>query len=270
MIARLALALAAWLAAAPGSAHEFWIRAEPDGPARTRLQLFVGEALAGDRVAWTREHVQALRLHGAAGAQDLLERVPGPDARAPEFALALPGTGTRVLAYESHPSEVTLEPGLFHAYLREEGLEAIARERTARGQAGQPGRERFRRSAKIVLRAAGPADAGALVATGQRMELLPLQDPGRSAPGATLPFEARWRGQPLAGVLVKAWHRGGDQTTLVRATTDSQGRVRLRLPFAGSWLLNAVHMVAAPAGDSVDWESDWASLAFEIALPGRR
>jgi hypothetical protein len=241
--------------------------AAPAPGAPVALQLFVGEALRGERVAWTTQHAAAFRLHGAQGARDLLPLVPTSGLR-PELQLRLPGAGTHVLAYESHPSEVTLEPAAFHAYLAQEGLQAIVRQREAAGTAIQPGRERFRRSAKLLLRTgAAAADGAALQPTGQRMDLVPLDDPLAAAAGSTLRFEARFEGRPLAGVLVKAFHRRAGELEVVQQAADSAGRVALALPHAGYWLLNAVHMVPLPPGGTADWDSFWGSLAFE--LPAR-
>jgi hypothetical protein len=71
-------------------------------------------------------------------------------------------------------------------------------------------------------------------------------------------------GKPLGNVLLKAWHKDGPQVSVVRARTDARGQVTLALPFSGSWLLNTVHMVPGD-GASVDWESHWGSLTFELA-----
>jgi uncharacterized GH25 family protein len=182
----------------------------------------------------------------------------------PWFSVAFPQAGSHVLAYESHPSEVTLAADKFHAYLHDEGLDAIIRQREAAGTAQTPGRERFRRSAKTLLKVGGLADGASTRVTGQRFETVPLDDPLSAAAGDSLRFELRFQGQPRGGVLVKAWHQLGRQTTVLRATTDAQGRVAFVFPFAGSWMLNAVHMVAASGAAELDWDSFWSSLTFEL------
>ena len=247
-------------------AHEFWLEAAGSGTGPRSLRLYVGEALAGERVAWTRAHAESFKVHSARGVRDLTSEVPAQGLQ-PEFPWSPAASGTQLLAYESLPSEVSLEAGQFNAYLRDEGLTSVLEARASAGTSAQPGRERFRRSAKLLWRTGGAADAGHALPTGQRIEILPLDDPLVRPPAQPLRFEVRFGGASLPGVLVKAWHRRGAQTVLVRAVTDDAGRVTLELPYPGEWLLNTVHMVAASDRATADWESYWASLGFRI--PGR-
>ncbi|WP_186510785.1 DUF4198 domain-containing protein [Caenimonas sedimenti] len=245
-------------------AHEFWLEAAGSGKGQVALRLYVGEALVGERVAWTRAHAESFRVHTAAGVQDLTAEVPAEGLQ-PEFLWSPGKAGTHLLAYESLPSFVTLEAGQFNAYLREEGLTGALEQRASSGQSAQPGRERFRRSAKLLL-GGGAADTVHAMTTGQRIEIVPLDDPLRHPPARPLRFEVRFGGQRLPGVLVKAWHRRNTQTVLVRAITDDAGRVVLELPHAGEWLLNAVHMVPAADAAIADWDSYWASLSFRTPV----
>ena len=162
------------------------------------------------------------------------------------------------------PSTVLLAADKFHAYLHDEGLDTIVRQREAAGSAATPGRERFRRSAKSLLAVGGKADGASTRVAGQRLEITPLSDPLQAAAGDTVRFSLRYEGQPRAGVLVKAWHRGAQQTTVLRATTDANGLFAFTLPFGGGWMLNAVHMVPATGAPDIDWDSFWSSLTFEL------
>lgn len=202
-------------------------------------------------------------MHSIAGRRDRLPLVP-TQGLAGEQALSLDRPGTHVLAYESHASEVALDAALFNAYLQDEGLDAILAQRQQSGTAGQPVRERFRRSAKLLVQVGPLSDAASVQSTGQRIEILPQQDVLRAAPRSDLRFTVLYQGRPLAGALLKAWHRGLNGPQLVSARTGAGGEARLRLPASGYWLLNVVHMEAAAAGDSVQWESYWGSLGFVL------
>jgi uncharacterized GH25 family protein len=98
------------------------------------------------------------------------------------------------------------------------------------------------------------------------LELIPEKDPYTLAPGAELPVRLLYQGKPLAGALVVALGLHSTDGKLA-ARSGPDGRVRLRLPDAGFWLIKAVHMVPAPPETGVDWESLWASLTFD--LPGK-
>jgi hypothetical protein len=228
------------------------------------LQLHVGEKLAGERVAWTTRHAAAFNVHTRAGRQDRLAQVPAQGTEG-EQPLALERPGSHVIAYESHPSEVALDAQLFNAYLKDEGLDGILAQRQQAGTAGLPVRERFRRSAKLLVQVGAFVDATPMTPTGQRIEIVPRDDVVRAPAGRDLRFALLYQGRPLAGALVKAWHRETTGVQVLSARADASGEAILRLPAGGFWLLNVVHMEPAAAGDSVQWESFWGSLSFVAA-----
>lgn len=260
------IALCALLSSNASQAHEFWIQATSFTPPVNRpldLTLHVGENFVGDLVGVTALHAASFKVHSKRGVEDLGSRLPrGPGLAALPLALTHPGT--HVLAYQSHPSEVVLEADKFHEYLRMEGLEAIVQQRVAAGTAAAPGRERFRRSAKALLRAGNSADGTFAVRTGQRMEIVPLADPLSGKAGEPLRFLLAFDGKPLPGALLKAWHRRGPAAVTVSARSDAQGHAALSLPHGGPWLLNVVHMIPAVGVPNLDWDSFWGSLTFEI------
>jgi uncharacterized GH25 family protein len=265
----LVLLLAGLCAINPARAHEFWISPSTFSPARGsafELSLFVGEFYTGELVGVTASHAASVRLFSAAGEQDLSSRFPRGQML-PSLRLTVASSGTHLLAYDSHPSEVVLSADKFHAYLHDEGLDAIITQRQTAGTAAKEGRERFRRHAKVLMRVDGKTDGTFGTRTGQRLEIVPLADPLRAGAGDRLDWQITFDQKPLEGVLVKAWHKEGSQVSVVRARTDARGQVRLTLPFAGSWLLNSVHMIPGDSA-SVDWESHWSSLTFD--LPARR
>ena len=87
--------------------------------------------------------------------------------------------------------------------------------------------------------------------------------PASLRPGQDFPVKLLYQGRPMAGTRVVAVNQRSpfDRVT---GTTDTGGRVRLRLPMSGTWMVKAVHMVPAPAGSNADWSSYWASLTFEV------
>lgn len=255
------------LAVSPfAAAHEFWLWPSPFAiPAggMATLAMYVGEHFSGEQVAFTPGQAASIQVH-AHHAQIDLGRHMRLRAEQPVLHLSFPKAGTHVLAFDSAPSVITLSADKFHAYLHEEGLDAIIRQREQDGTAATPGRERYRRNAKTLLRVGKP-DGSYAARTGQRLEILPLADPLKASPGDTVGFRLLFDDKPLSGVLVKAWHRKGGQTLAIRARSDAEGKVRLTLPYAGPWMVSTVHMI--PVGDSADadWDSFWGNITFEIA-----
>jgi len=252
-------------AAVAASAHEFWMlpdRSTAPAGSTVRFSLGVGENFAGDTVGFSRPLVASLRHYTASGVTDLATRVaPTPTA---DFPLVLAAPGAHLLALDTHPSEIVLEAGRFEAYLHEEGLDFIIAARAAAGQTGVAGRERYRRNIKALVQAGGRSDRTALQKTGQRLELVPVADPLRHARGSDLRFQVVFDQQPLAGALVKFWHRRGDQTLIVRTRSNAQGQVTVTPPWPGSWMASVVHMIAVTDSPAHDWDSYWGNLSFTL------
>ena len=248
------------------SAHEFWLVAQPVAPAvksPTMVTLHIGEYFEGSQIGLAASHAAAVRLHSRMGVEDLGKQVPATGMQ-PGIKLTFERPGTHLLTYESHPSQIVLSADKFHAYLHDEGLDAIIVRREADGTATKPGRERFRRSAKLLLRVGDKSDDTYALRTQQRIEITPTTDPLSAVPGDPLRFKVRFDGKPLVGVLLKAWHRRGTQTLVIRSVTDADGQVKLELPFSGRWLLNVVHMEPVTDSPDVDWDSFWGSLTFDL------
>ena len=285
------LALLVCLGAAPAAhAHEFWMNPAPNplqAGDTARLTLEVGEYFRGEVLPFVSAQTLALRGYSASGVRDLAP-ILSLRATLPVLSLALPAAGTQMVIFDSQPSFISLPADTFHAYLHDEGLDAIKAMRVAAGTATQPGRERYRRYVKTLVRAvaatqAAPGQVAAPVAkdmtyavrTGQRLELVPLSDPLTLAPGEALGVQVLFDGAPLAGALVKAWHKGGPlpgvrdgQTLIIRAITSADGQATVHLPYAGPWMVSVVHMVPVAGVKDIDWDSLWGNLSFSVAQPG--
>lgn len=256
------------LASLPAAAHEFWLWPQPFAPApgaKTRITLQVGEYFNGDLIGFAKTNVAAVRHYAAGTMKDLQSRVPD-QAILSELKLAFPRAGTQLIAFDSQPNQITLPAEKFHAYLHDEGLDAVIRQRETSGTATLPGRERYRRNVKSLLRVGGRSDAAYAVRTGQRLEILPLADPFERSKNEALDFQLLFDGKPLANALVKAWHKRDGQTLMIRAHATAQGTVRFTLPYDGAWMISVVHMIPATDSAEVDWDSFWGNLTFELPM----
>ena len=243
------------------SAHDFWIEPSSFHPAvGSRLAVFlrVGQDFRGDPVPRNPRLIEKFVLL-APGGEEPIGGLAGSD---PAGLLIVRQPGLQWIAYRSRRTPITQEPDKFEKYLAEEGMESIIAARERRGERGREGREVFSRSVKSFI-AAGEGGGSFDRPLGLTLELVPEKDPRRRRPGGVLPFKILYEGRPLADCLVVALQRGQPQNT-VRARTDREGRVLLRVAAPGVWLVKAVHMVAAPPETGADWESIWTSLTFEI------
>ncbi|MDP1999169.1 MAG: DUF4198 domain-containing protein [Rhodoferax sp.] len=262
---------------APLQAHEYWFKPLPNPlplGSTAPLVLEVGEYFEGELVGFSAPKAASFQRYTATGREDLRALLP---ARQPVGDLGLPlGTpGTHLLAFDSQPINLELPAEKFHAYLREEGLDFVQRQREAAGVDQTPGRERFRRHIKTLIQVSPasstltstPADATYAQRVGQRLEVMLLNDPLKLQPGEALGVRVLFDDQPLAGALVRAWHKRDGQTLIIRATTTLAGAVTFNLPYAGGWMVSVVHMVPAVGVQGIDWDSLWGNLTFSVPQP---
>lgn len=247
-------------------AREFWL-----APASYRvavgatvpLRLLIGDNFMGE--SWprpTRRVARFVRL----GPTDSTNLRPALLADSVAPALRCPAPGTHVVVLVSRLAFSELPAEQFTAYLREAGLDAALQKRKERGETTKPGREAYRRCAKTVLLAgaASVTDTAYRRALGLPLELIPEQNPYRLQPGAALTVRLLRAGQPVAGALVQVWDASAGPRGHFSTRTNRAGRVLLRLPGAGPYLVAAVQAEAAPPAlaTRADWLSTWASLTF--------
>jgi uncharacterized GH25 family protein len=252
------------------SAHEFWLTpssydAWPGQAIEVRASA--GEGFRGEQKVWS--SANCVRFVARTDRTIDLTRggFPG-DSIWTRFAPS--DKGGAMLAYESGFTPIELRSEKFNRYLEEDGLDGPLAERRRSGW-DTPGRERYRRCAKVWL--AGGDPSRALTPFGLPLEIIPLVSPGSVA---FLPARVLWEGKPLEGALVNAWHtplRAGRPTATPDSVgiawsgrTDSHGEVKIPMGQDGEWMVSLVHMVPAVDKSEADWESTWASLTFQRAV----
>ncbi|HEY1435172.1 MAG TPA: DUF4198 domain-containing protein [Thermoanaerobaculia bacterium] len=250
------------LVAAPLCAHDFWIEPTTFRPAvgdTLGVRLIVGQKFRGDTLPRNPAMISRFVLVSDAGETP----VAGHAADEPAGAVRIEQPGLALIAYRSLDSAVSLEAAKFEDYLKEEGLEAIIAARAKRGDSQKPSRELFSRSAKALIAAGGSGASGFDRIVGLTLELVPESNPYAMKEGDTLPVRLLYEGKPLPGALVVALSYD-DPDRKIAARSDRDGRVSLRLPKEGVWLVKAVHMVPVLGDPNEDWRSIWASLTFEV------
>ncbi len=242
------------LAAARAAAHDTWFQPEgADAQGRALLALGTGNRFPVQETAIGAEYLVRTGC-GAAGAlapvglrdSALLLRTPAADAGLSCWA-------------QSQPFDVTLTPERVAVYLKEIGappwVHAAWQAQRARGLAWH---ERYAKHARIEIQGDDPREAPP---SGMAMDARPLGASARRQVGDTLTVELTRDGAPLPGMAVEFRHERAPVGLWQRS--DAQGRVTLRLPLAGRWVLRGTELRRA-ADDPERWDSRFVTLAFEV------
>lgn len=262
---RAGLVLVTVLGAIPAAgAHDFWIEPSNYRPAAdevVRVGLRVGEHFRGEPVQRNPERIEKFVAIESSGRARSVPGVAGAD---PAGMTRFEHAGCAVLVYQSKHASIELPADKFEAYLREEGLERIIERRAREGTSTTPGREVYSRCAKALLRVGDAGGEGWRRIVGLPAELVPETDPSQCTVESGLALRLLFRDKPCPDTPVVALHADRPEPP-IRACTDGDGRVRLKLDRGGVWLVKAVIMTPAPPNASADWESFWTSLTLEAS-----
>jgi uncharacterized GH25 family protein len=220
--------------------------------------------------AVARDRLRDLTVVGPAGVSHPDRSTWADSAKESQWRVALNGPGTYVLGASLDPKTIRLSGTQFNKYLREEGLPDVYEARRAARQLGDRSHERYAKHVKALVRAEGSEAAARDTAyrtiLGYPAELVPLDDPYTLPAGGILRVRALVDGKPLPNHLVLAGGRtpSGGRLAQRASRTDSEGIARFFLTARGTWYVKFISMrpVPASAGDSVNYESKWATLTF--------
>lgn len=272
LLAALA-ALGAGLSVCRGAlAHDFWIQPSrfhlaPGEP--LSLAVLVGHGAERERWRMRLKRITALADIGPDGARHDLRDTLREGTGTPDAELRLQALGLHVLTLTTNFAQNSLPADRFEDYLRDEGLTpAIAARRRAR-TSGEPGRERYDRRAKALVRIGPASPLGSARATrpvGLSLEITPEIDPYRPGRAITLPVRVTFEGRLLPGALVKLTDLENDAEPAEAHVTDRSARAVFRLPRSGAWTLSVVWTKPVENDPDVDFETTFSSLTFGVPL----
>jgi hypothetical protein len=241
------------------AAHDFWIEPESfraAAGAKVPLHLHVGADFKGDSALFNAEQFNRYIVHGPSGDKP----VDGQLGDDPAGTITIGSPGLYAVIYDSRKFDVSFDDfAKFADYLKDEGLERNLVVAKARAGGGGRINEVYSRCAKALIAGPGADAAQANHDFGCALELIADSNPYKEN---ALRLRLLFRGKPVEGVLVQAFSKA-DPASKIRVRTDREGRVVIKLPRAGVWLVKAVHMVPQARFIRGDWESFWASLTFE-------
>jgi uncharacterized GH25 family protein len=182
------------------------------------------------------------------------------------FRVRTGGPGTYVLAASTRPSVIALAAHDFNQYLRDDGVPDILAARRRAGRLETPARERYSKHVKALLQVGGVRTAQFATELGYPAELIPLENPYSLRPGSSFSVRTLVDGRPVANQYVLYGGRtpNGARIAPRSARSDSAGVARVALRGRGTWYVKFIHMAPVEGDTTVDYESKWATLTFQV------
>lgn len=233
--------------------------------------LVLNGTFSNSEAAVTRNRLRSLDL--ASPHQivklDTAAWLPSGDTTVLTFRTGEPGTylvGASLL-----PRFIALSAQDFNSYLRSDGLPDVLAERRRSNTLGRPARELYQKHVKAVFQVGDVRTNGFDRVLEYPAEIVPLDNPYTIRIGGSLRIRALVDGRAVGNQLVIWGGRAPNGSRIAQRSvrTDSQGVARITSLRSGVWYVKFIHMVPAPAGDSVDYHSKWATLTFAVRRPSR-
>ncbi len=178
--------------------------------------------------------------------------------------------GTYVLGVSTASRIIDLSAKDFNNYLSHDGVLDVLAARKKDGTLDEDASERYSKHVKAIYQVGDKRTATYQHRLGYPIEIVPLQNPYDLGVGDTFEALVLRDGEPVVNQLVYASHAGfhghsedGSHAEAVKTRTDREGVARFELMTAGQWYVRLIHMVESDE-KGVDYESNWATVTFEI------
>ncbi len=174
--------------------------------------------------------------------------------------------GTYVAGISTLPKVLEMTAEDFNEYLEHEGLERTTAERKKEGIMDSGAKEKYSKHVKALLQVGNKTSEGYDIALGYPIEFIPVDNPFDHKVGESVSFKLLWQGNPLVNQTVhystsipgKDAHDSENSTT-----TNAEGILTMVPNLTGKWYVATIHM-AKSNEEGLDYESNWATLTFEI------
>jgi len=247
-----------------GGAHEFWL--EPQyfqlkTGQQVNLRFRVGEHFEGDNWTGNRQLVDTLKVYFD-GFDDNLENAIS-DSTGDSLNLQFFNEGTVLVAFQSKNKFIELPAEKFNEYLKEDGIDNIAAWRREHGETDSASREYYQRNVKTLIQVGGNKTDNYKKATTLPLDIIPLNHPYRLKKGQDLQVRVLYRKTPLAGQLIKVWHKLNGKVETSDLRTNANGELSFPVSLAGQWMASTVYMEKVDSTEpAAKWQSYWGSLTW--------
>lgn len=214
--------------------------------------------------AVTPDRLRDLSIASAGGRVALPRDAWRPQGDTTWLTLTTAAPGTYVVGASLLPRQIALAAKDFNAYLAEDGIPDVLAARTHNGELTQDAREQYQKHVKAVIQVGDERSSAFAAVFGYPAEIVPLANPYRLRSGDTLAVRVLVDGKSVTNQLaIAGGERDGQAIEEVRTRSDAQGVARFAIRAPGKWYIKFIHMVPV-SGDSVNYESKWATLTFQV------
>ena len=264
IVVTLALLL---LGSAAASAHDMFVK-----PARffvaenaEVLVRVINGTFSKSENAIARARVRDVSVVGPSGRQQLDTAGWSAEGDTSTFRAQTAGAGTYVIGASTRPNVIALEAKDFNLYLRDDGIPDVLDARRQAGELHRPARERYSKHVKALIQVGRARSDHFASELGYPAELVPLDNPYALASGRALRVRTLVDGHPAPSQFVLYGGRtpNGGRIAPRSIRSDTSGVARIPLRSRGVWYVKFINMVPV-RGDTVDYESKWATLTFEV------
>ena len=181
------------------------------------------------------------------------------------FRVTAGAAGTYVIGASTTANVIALEAKDFNLYLREDGIPDVLEARRRSGELDRPARERYSKHVKALVQVGRARSDHFGTELGYPAELVPLDNPYALPAGRVLRVRTLVDGSPAAAQFVLYGGRtpGGNRIAQRSVRSDTAGVARVPLRAPGTWYVKFINM-SRVQGDTVDYESKWATLTFQV------
>ena len=173
--------------------------------------------------------------------------------------------GTYVVGASTLPRTLRLDAKAFNEYLASDGITDMLESRKRANELNVSSHERYSKHVKTLIQVGDARTPGFDTVLGYPAEIVPLDNPYAARVGEVVRARVLVDGRPAANQLVISGGRTPTGARLpmrnVRSGPDGVARVAIGSP--GYWYIKFIHMVPV-TGDSVNYESKWATLTFQV------
>jgi uncharacterized GH25 family protein len=245
------------------SAHDTWLSPDQHKVAvksAVTLDLTSGMEFPKLDVGPKPERVESAKCRLAGRTLDITDKAAGPNSLRFKAELAEPGVAT--FWVKLPPKSLELKPEEVEHYLEEVSPPDELRKQWAE-MSPKRWRESYAKHQKTFVRVGAPqSDTSWKEPVGTFLEIVPEKDPTALKAGDGFPVRVLKDGAPFAGFSLNAVSAG--ETKGETRKTDSDGRVTFQLGKEGRWLLRGTD-IRKSSKPETDWESDFATLTFEVS-----